>query len=184
MASELGVQTIQHTNGTDAMTIDSSGRVNMPNTVEIDQWRLINDFTTNDATITPFERVDDPSFSKAGTGMTHSSGVFTFPSTGLYKVTSLLDIDCGNDAVVAVEIEVSSNSGSSYDRVSYASHGGAAADGDRNGASAQVNLVNVTDASAFRFRLVSNSLAGNAKIKGDTTNNRTSVLFERITDAQ
>ena len=28
MASEIGVQTIQHTNGTDAMTIDSSGRVN------------------------------------------------------------------------------------------------------------------------------------------------------------
>lgn len=27
MASELGVQTIQHTNGTDAMTIDSTGRV-------------------------------------------------------------------------------------------------------------------------------------------------------------
>ena len=27
MASELGVQTIQHTNGTDALTIDSSGRV-------------------------------------------------------------------------------------------------------------------------------------------------------------
>ena len=30
MASELGVQTIQHTNGTDAMTIDSTGRVNTP----------------------------------------------------------------------------------------------------------------------------------------------------------
>ena len=29
MASELGVQTIQHTNGTDAMTIDSSGRVSV-----------------------------------------------------------------------------------------------------------------------------------------------------------
>jgi len=27
MASELGVQTIQHTNGTDAMTIDSNGKV-------------------------------------------------------------------------------------------------------------------------------------------------------------
>lgn len=27
MASELGVQTIQHTNGTDALTIDSSGRI-------------------------------------------------------------------------------------------------------------------------------------------------------------
>ena len=30
MASEIGVQTIQHTNGTDAMTIDSSGRVQLP----------------------------------------------------------------------------------------------------------------------------------------------------------
>ena len=30
MASELGVQTIQHTNGTDAMTIDSGGRVLTP----------------------------------------------------------------------------------------------------------------------------------------------------------
>ena len=30
MASELGVQTIQHTNGTDAMTIDSSGRILTP----------------------------------------------------------------------------------------------------------------------------------------------------------
>jgi len=30
MASELGVQTIQHTNGTDAMTIDSSGRALQP----------------------------------------------------------------------------------------------------------------------------------------------------------
>ena len=29
MASEIGVQTIQHTNGTDAMTIDSSGRVTL-----------------------------------------------------------------------------------------------------------------------------------------------------------
>jgi len=31
MASELGVQTIQHTNGTDAMTINSSGVVNFNN---------------------------------------------------------------------------------------------------------------------------------------------------------
>lgn len=30
MASEIGVQTIQHTNGTDAMTIDSSGRILTP----------------------------------------------------------------------------------------------------------------------------------------------------------
>jgi len=31
MASELGVQTIQHTNGTDALTIDSSGQLTVSN---------------------------------------------------------------------------------------------------------------------------------------------------------
>ena len=36
MASELGVQTIQHTNGTDAITIDSSGNTKIPgHTVQV-----------------------------------------------------------------------------------------------------------------------------------------------------
>ena len=34
------------------------------------------------------ERVDNATFGKIGTGMTESSGVFTFPSTGIYLVTS------------------------------------------------------------------------------------------------
>ena len=38
MASEIGVQTIQHTNGTDAMTIDSSGRVFQPAKPALHGW--------------------------------------------------------------------------------------------------------------------------------------------------
>src|SRR6056300_1528419 len=55
---------------------------------EADMFR----FTTNKANSsqTPlsgsWERVDDTSFAKIGTGVSESSGVFTFPSTGLYYV--------------------------------------------------------------------------------------------------
>jgi len=46
MASELGVQTIQHTNGTDALTIDSSGNVALSQVGSGDFYR--------EGTFTPF----------------------------------------------------------------------------------------------------------------------------------
>ena len=43
MASELGVQTIQHTNGTDAITIDSSGNLTVPQDLTVtDNLTLTN----------------------------------------------------------------------------------------------------------------------------------------------
>ena len=58
---------------------------------EVDQWRL-NTATTlgdgNDIITTGWERVDTaPNNGNLGTGMSQSSGVFTFPSTGWWHVT-------------------------------------------------------------------------------------------------
>ena len=58
---------------------------------EIDQWRL-NASTTlgdgNDIITSNWERVDTaPNSGKLGTGMSQSSGVWTFPSTGWWHVT-------------------------------------------------------------------------------------------------
>jgi len=54
-----------------------------------DQWRLTTEFTGNAEPITSnWERNDTaPSLSYFGSQMTESSGVFTFPSTGIYYVT-------------------------------------------------------------------------------------------------
>ena len=53
MASELGVQTIQHTNGTDAMTIDSSGNATFPNRYpKVAIIADVKDDTTNGGTTT------------------------------------------------------------------------------------------------------------------------------------
>jgi hypothetical protein len=58
---------------------------------EADQWRLTADVTAaGDADITTnFERNDNNSFDKIGTGMSQSSGIFTFPSTGIYFVQAV-----------------------------------------------------------------------------------------------
>ena len=54
-----------------------------------DQWRVTTEFTGNAEPITSnWERNDTaPSLSYFGSQMTESSGVFTFPSTGIYYVT-------------------------------------------------------------------------------------------------
>tara|TARA_R100000458_G_scaffold50494_1_gene50695 strand:+ start:263 stop:910 length:648 start_codon:yes stop_codon:yes gene_type:complete len=56
---------------------------------EADQWRLTTTFSSADSYITTnWERVDDRgSAGPLGTGMSESSGVFTFPSTGYWLVT-------------------------------------------------------------------------------------------------
>tara|TARA_R100000655_G_scaffold18737_1_gene39310 strand:+ start:990 stop:1556 length:567 start_codon:yes stop_codon:yes gene_type:complete len=60
--------------------------------VEVDSWRISSDFTNAASPITNWERVDT-SFDKIGTGLSHSSGVFTFPSTGKYYISGWLTGD-------------------------------------------------------------------------------------------
>ena len=185
MASELGVQTIQHTNGTDALTIDSNGQVNMPNTVEIDHWRLTSNFTTNNATVTGWERNDDATSSYAGSGMSESSGVFTFPKTGLYKVIVEPEIFTStSDSNVEMDVYVSSDSGSTYDQRAHMRVSGTASDPDTVGGASRSIVVNVTDASTFRYKLETASLGSGSAIVGNTNYDRTSIMFERITDSQ
>ena len=59
---------------------------------EVDSWRISSDFTNAASPITTWERVDT-SFDKIGTGLTHSSGLFTFPSTGKYYISAWLTGD-------------------------------------------------------------------------------------------
>jgi hypothetical protein len=52
-----------------------------------DIWRLTTSFTDDASPIsTNLERVDSTGYGGIGTGMTQSSGIFTFPSTGYYLI--------------------------------------------------------------------------------------------------
>ena len=53
----------------------------------VDQWRVSSSFNSNNTDIdSNWERVDTGGFGQVGTGMTQSSGIFTFPSTGVYRI--------------------------------------------------------------------------------------------------
>tara|TARA_R100000353_G_scaffold4320_1_gene6416 strand:- start:261 stop:785 length:525 start_codon:yes stop_codon:yes gene_type:complete len=53
-----------------------------------DQWRVTSDFISNQTNpiSSNWERVDTDGFGQLATGMTQSSGVFTFPSTGIWRI--------------------------------------------------------------------------------------------------
>ena len=55
---------------------------------EADQWRVNTSFNVNGSSFitSNWERVDSTGWDKIGTGMSESSGVFTFPSTGIWNV--------------------------------------------------------------------------------------------------
>ena len=88
--------------GTLAFTAISAG------ITEVDHWYLTSNITSsgNDATITGWSRkTSGPQANPHGTGMSESSGVFTFPSTGKYEfasynpISKYLDIILDNSLV-------------------------------------------------------------------------------------
>ena len=90
----------------------------------VDQFRLTSNLTADaDPISANLERVDDASFSQIGTGMTLSSGIYTFPTTGLFQVSVNASFQIAQDVNADVETFVSSDSGSNYDQVALATGG-------------------------------------------------------------
>ena len=176
---------------TDAMSISSGGVVTFSQTPvgafisEADMFRLTSDTSNGaNADITAnLERVDDATFSKIGTGMTESSGIFTFPSTGLYQVICNPRTIAVSDNNVNVQIQVSSDTGSSFDIVATATGGGGGSSFDSNCVFSSA-FVNVTNASTFQVKFTTNSFGASCRLVGSTTNNTTNFVFIKLGASQ
>ena len=169
MSSKLLVDNIEGRTGATVSLPQDSNYV-------LEQWRLTANESSNDAVVDNWERVDDATSSSINAGMTVSSGVFTFPSTGLWLVTVHLGIYLDSDGSAGAYLQASSNSGSAYDSLGLIYEGG---DSAANQSGAMACLINVTNASTFRFRLESDSFSSGSMIRGDTDYTRSSIIFER-----
>jgi|TARA_B100000287_G_scaffold260225_1_gene244787 hypothetical protein len=94
----------------------ASGLANQKIT-EVDEWRFTSNFSrsgTDDIT-SNWERADTV-FSKIGTGMTESSGIFTFPSTGIWLIDMQINTfsQTGLSSWIELTCAYSTNGGSSY----------------------------------------------------------------------
>ena len=151
--------------------------------VMVDQWRNAVQVTGNQSPITGWERVDNH-FSVQGTGMSESSGVWTFPQTGLYLVTytghGYLN---GTTNYIGLYLSVSTDSGSSYESPPLG-HAYLGAQGSGYcGGSNQV-VLNVTNASTFRFRIYfTSSNSTQCILQGNTDRTLTNITFIRLGDA-
>lgn len=147
----------------------------------IDQWRLTSDLSGDANPITAnLAQVNTDSPALLGTGMSVSSGIFTFPSTGLYQVIfQTVAFSTSQEAQYTYYIQATEN-GSTY---------GAAALGLLSVPNIGSNtytmgtisyLFDVTNTSTHKvaFRVV----GGNAVTDGSSTDNRTAFYFIRLGD--
>ena len=152
---------------------------------QLDQFRLTAELNTNaDPISSNLERIDDATFSKIGTGMTLSSGIYTFPTTGLYQVSVNAEFQISQDTTADCETLVSSDSGSSYDQTAVAVGGMQGSNFNTNNSSSQC-YVNVTNASTFRVKFVFSGVAStDTRLRGSSTRNFTTFTFIRLGDSQ
>ena len=79
----------------------------------LDAWRINSSFSGGASPISSnWERVDSDNFLKIGDGMSQSSGVFTFPKTGIWQITARgsWQLPNGGDSrYLGIEIEQTQN---------------------------------------------------------------------------
>ena len=162
--------------------IDASKLSGALGITEADQWRLTTDNTYSVAAdiTTNWER-NDTDFSLIGTGMTESSGVFTFPSTGIYLVTMNSTGEC--DAVSHyIQISILATTDNSNYNVRNLVYQYATDAGRYMGWYGNI-IFDVTSTAnckvKFRMGQIQN---GTVLLQGNTDNNRTYATFIRLGD--
>ena len=157
-----------------------------PGVTMLDQWACSanQDFSADTATLITgswFDYGTTDSGGNIGSAMTESSGIFTFPSTGVYAIDWVIQIQgaAGTNDAVIVYMYVTTND-STYTDVN--DPGGFFGDaGDRFPFTGHFAL-DVTDTSNVKIKFNAYSETVGAQIAGDGNRMRTGVTFTRLGD--
>ena len=151
----------------------------------VDQWRL-----TANTSISPsvgyfidsnWERVDSDNFGQLGTGMTESSGVFTFPTTGIYLVQNTTNFrNPSSNSGGYAYITVSTNGGSSFDDAALSL--GWVSASNRYSTATCSHVLDVTDTSQIKVMLKVYVTASSTVAEGNTNRTMTGMTFMRLGD--
>tara|TARA_A100001201_G_C4091665_1_gene202329 strand:+ start:1489 stop:2121 length:633 start_codon:yes stop_codon:yes gene_type:complete len=147
---------------------------------ELDQWYLTADHTTN-ATLTNLARNNFTSAaSQIGTGMSVSSGIFTFPSTGKYLIYFFGGFRINGSDSVSIDLKVTTNN-STYTIAARALEGNNGS-GTRNGSGSILYFIDVTDTANVKVKFDAGSLNSGSEVVGFATDMATGFTFIRIGD--
>ncbi len=144
------------------------------------QWRKTANSTGNhDPISSNWEKADTDSPGYIGSDMTESSGIFTFPSTGIYLIHFQASIEGAATQYNNVIISTTTNN-SSY---SSASEGYVFLNASNQYSSTVVSFIfDVTDTSTHKVKFVTYPQDASTTLMGDSSNHRTGVTFIRLGD--
>ena len=150
---------------------------------EADQWRLTANLSGNNFITSNLERSDTYGAGYIGTGMSQSSGVFTFPSTGIWKVEFNPNYRLnGNTRVIEAKIYTTPDN-STYNVAAYANTFIQQTESNETAASTylQINF-DVTNTSNDKVKFYSEYTNQSTLMKGSTSGNWTTMTFTRLGD--
>ena len=181
--SIIKVNTLKHTNDTEALTVASDGKVSLakpfsPNNL-VEYWLLNkgnDDAEGTSFTLTPWALDTRTGIASRNTGMSHSTGVFTFPRTGLYRV-SLTTRHYAATAYIGGCIDLSTDTGANYTTMSRTY--GATAHAGHHHFSYTSMIFNIANATTYKMRFVVLT-SSSVNVRGNNDANACSVLFEEI----
>ena len=151
-----------------------------------DQWRLTTDFSNLGGGIyltSNLERSDTNGFAVLGSGMTESSGLFTFPDTGHWMVQYTL-----SSSQTWVSHNPPGMSGAIYyTDDNWVSDSNAVEAGGighvTNGTTIVMSgLFVITDVANQKVKFLTNSTTASGTVKGNTSYNKTYINFIRIAE--
>ncbi len=179
--------------GTDGQVLTSTGAGSPPafenaggGITNINTWRTHSDSTaTQDPITSNWETDDTPGFALLGSAMTQSSGIFTFPSTGIWRIDANTTWQISNTIVryVQTAIKTTIDNGSNWKY-------GAIGTGNINGttnvtyyAGAYCSCYfDVTNTSNCKVAIGAYEPSTNATTLGSTDYNYTYAIFVRVAD--
>ena len=166
--------------------LTKTGGFSLP--TDIDAWAVSSAYSASSGSNTmtsnwyQFSTASDTHFPKIGDSMSQSSGIWTFPKTGIWTVDFVLgcyNVDNNSGTYFGFQMFFSTDTGGSYDRI-YTAYGNMTSDDDHGELFVRA-YIDVTNVSTNRLKFNTN-MAASKTIFGDADEMRTGAIFTRIGD--
>lgn len=184
----------------DAMTLDGSGNVTFPGNATCSgtatgfgggitmaqQWRVTADFTVstgNGDTVVSnnWESADTHLPGSIGSNLSESSGVFSFPSTGIYLISAQTQFNNTSSANYRTQLTIQVYNGSSWETAGLSKHS-LSSPAEQSGAMNTDYLLDVTNTSNDKFRLVVRTYQDSIKFHGASDKQETGFNVFKLGD--
>jgi len=148
-----------------------------------DQWRLTTNFTGDANPLSSnLERIDTTGQGTIGSAMTVSSGIFTFPLTGIYLVKFTLQTYYNAANHYATGLIYATTNNSSYTIVGAGDSGHASAGANVYNLATRETLIDVTNTSNVKVKFVIDNQNDSTNVVGHSTYTYTNMMFIRLGD--